>query len=228
MCVCIIPARGGSKRIPRKNIKAFCGKPLIQWSIAAALDASCFNRIIVSTDDVEIADIAIEAGACVPSLRPKYLSDDYTGTKDVISYCISTYLDKKEQENLVCCLYPTAPFVTAELIQKSKDLLLSHPLASMSFIAAQYSSPIQRAFSIDLDGFTSMLNPKMLNVRTQDLPKSYYDAGQLYWATVSNWSNSSNLLQQAIALVQPPWLVQDIDTCEDWKNAEYLFNQISN
>lgn len=224
MSICIIPARGGSKRIPKKNIKLFHGKPLIAWSITAALESSVFTDVIVSTDNQEIADVALQIGASVPFLRPASLSDDYSGTKDVISHCIKSGLrSDAPEETLVCCLYPTAPFVTPGLIEQAKDLFLKNTAASMSFIAARYSSPIQRSFTINDQGFTKMLDPSMLLVRSQDLPSCYYDAGQLYWSSIKNWTSNSNLLQNAVALIQRSWLVQDIDTIEDWQNAEILF-----
>ena len=223
MKVAIIPARGGSKRIPRKNIKEFCGKPMIAWSIEAALKSGCFDRVIVSTDDQEIADVAQQYGAQVPFMRPAELSDDYAGTIPVIKQAIE-WLNKNEQApNLVCCLYATAPFVSAEDIQQGLKQL-EQTQASYAFTVTSYAFPIQRAIKITATNHVEMFASEHFNTRSQDLEEAYHDAGQFYWGTAEAWTTEKMIFgTESTPVILPRHRVQDIDTPEDWMRAEWLF-----
>lgn len=223
MKVAIIPARGGSKRIPRKNIKEFCGKPMIAWSIEAALKSGCFDRVIVSTDDQEIADVAQQYGAQVPFMRPAELSDDYAGTIPVIKQAIE-WLNKNEQApNLVCCLYATAPFVSAEDIQQGLKQL-EQTQASYAFTVTSYAFPIQRAIKITATNHVEMFASEHFNTRSQDLEEAYHDAGQFYWGTAEAWVTEKMIFgAESTPVILPRHRVQDIDTPEDWDRAEWLF-----
>ena len=223
MRVCIIPARGGSKRIPRKNIKEFCGKPMIAWSIEAALKSGCFDRVIVSTDDQEIASVAKKYGAEVPFMRPAKLSDDYAGTIPVIKQAIE-WLNKNEQApNLVCCLYATAPFVSAEDIQQGLKQL-EQTQASYAFTVTSYAFPIQRAIKITATNHVEMFASEHFNTRSQDLEEAYHDAGQFYWGTAEAWTTEKVIFgTESTPVILPRHRVQDIDTPEDWDRAEWLF-----
>lgn len=223
MNVCLIPARGGSKRIPKKNIRKFHGKPMIAWSIESAKKSRCFDRIIVSTDDIEIAEIARMFGAEVPFLRPADLSDDYTGTLPVVKHALK-FLDSSgfHCKNL-CCLYATAPFV--QYTDLSNGLLLLDECAPNSFVftATDFAAPIERALRIDQEsGKSFMLNPQQFTMRSQDCELIYHDAGQFYWGCYQAWLNNGNLFEGSLPFVLPRWRVQDIDTEDDWIRAELL------
>lgn len=223
MNVCIIPARGGSKRIPKKNIYNFFNKPMIYWSIKAAKDSKCFEKIIVSTDDPEISMIAKNFGAEVPFLRPKELSDDKTPTQPVIKHAIK-WLEKAGYNlKYVCCLYATAPLLKSEDICKSHKIIVKSKEETMLFSATSFNYPIQRALIIDKEGFTSMLYPENLNKRSQDFEDTFHDAGQFYWATAKRWVTKNDILQFSMPYFLPRWRVQDIDTEEDLKYAKLLF-----
>jgi pseudaminic acid cytidylyltransferase len=225
MRLCVIPARGGSKRIPRKNIKEFCGKPMISWSIDAALQSGCFDRIVVSTDDVEIAELAAKCGAEVPFFRPEELSDDYTGTKAVIAHVIKR-LKLGESDAPVCCIYATAPFIQPADIRSGLDKLISSS-AKFSFAVTSYPFPIQRAIRLTKGNRVEMFNPDCFNTRSQDLDDAWHDAGQFYWGTVSAWLDESPIFStHSTAIVLPRYRVQDIDTAEDWRQAELLFSAL--
>jgi pseudaminic acid cytidylyltransferase len=227
MMLAVIPARGGSKRIPRKNIKLFCGKPIIAWSIEAALDCGCFDQVIVSTDDAEIADIAQQYGARVPFIRPVELSDDYTGTIPVISHAIEWFRERYKLPDQVCCIYATAPFVRASDIRNGLDILRSAD-CDFAFSVTSYPFPIQRAVRITGEGRVEMLNPECFNIRSQDLEDVYHDAGQFYWGKASAWLTGKTIFGLASAVVQlPRYHAQDIDTIEDWEMAEYLFHAVN-
>lgn len=221
MNIAIIPARGGSKRIPRKNVKSFCGKPMIGWSIEAARQSGCFGRIIVSTDDNGIAQIAQEQGAEVPFMRPVGLADDYTGTQAVIAHAVKTLaLDDTDR---VCCLYATAPFVLADDIQRGLQQL-DETNASYAFSVTSYAFPIQRAIRITEHGRVSMFQPEHFNTRSQDLEEAWHDAGQFYWAKAASWLISKPMFSSAAVPIKlPRHRVQDIDTPEDWQRAEWMF-----
>ena len=226
MKLCVIPARGGSKRIPRKNIRKFCGKPMIAWSIEAALKADIFERIIVSTDDLEIKDIALSCGAEVPFLRPDYLSDDHTDTRMVVEHEINILLSEGSKIDDVCCLYATAPFVTAEDIRKGHTKLMDAEKECAVYAAVSFPFPIQRAVFIDNQGYASAVDKTSLRMRSQDLPEAYHDAGQFCWATADTWLKQLQILDIGKPLIIPRWRAQDIDTEEDWIRAELMHQAI--
>lgn len=227
MNLAVIPARGGSKRIPRKNIKIFSGKPIIGWSIEAAIECGCFDKVIVSTDDDEIANVAREYGAEVPFKRPAELSDDNTGTIPVIHNAIDQ-LEKLGQEyDKVCCIYATAPFITSSDLLKGLELLEKEDCA-YTFSVASFSSPIQRAFYINKSNRVEMFYPEYFHTRSQDLKEAYHDAGQYYWGRVAAWKKEiSFFTTESMPVVIPRYRVQDIDSQEDWVQAELLFKTIN-
>lgn len=223
MKLAIIPARGGSKRIPRKNIKFFCGKPMIAWSIEAARLSGCFDRIIVSTDDDEIADVACAHGAEVPFMRPPELSDDHTGTIPVVAHAIDWINRNASPVGIACCLYATAPFVQAEDLQRGFDVLQQSG-TDYAFSVTSYAFPIQRAIRITAGQRIEMFNPQYFNSRSQDLEEAFHDAGQFYWGRAAAWLAGKPLFTRDAAPVpQPRHRVQDIDIAEDWERAEWLF-----
>ena len=223
MNLAVIPARGGSKRIPRKNIKPFCGKPIIAWSIEAAKSSGCFERIIVSTDDEEIGRMAEQWGADVPFSRPAELSDDYTGTIPVIAHAI-----RQEQQNgwdpaNVCCLYATAPFLDPDDLRHGLRVLEQGD-CDYAFSVTTYAFPIQRAIRITEAGRVEMFQPENFNTRSQDLEHAFHDAGQFYWGKANAWLEGSSIFgPDALPIITPRSRVQDIDTPEDWERAEYMF-----
>lgn len=226
MKVAIIPARGGSKRIPRKNIKDFFGKPMIAWSIEAALKSNCFDRIIVSTDDQEIAEIAKKYGAEVPFIRAAELSDDHVGTTPVIKQAIQWLTDHLQAPRLVCCIYATAPFVRAYDIQCGLEQL-EQTNASYAFTVTSYAFPIQRAIKITENNSVEMFSPEHFQTRSQDLEEAYHDAGQFYWGKVEAWMSEKVIFgSESTPVILPRHRVQDIDTLEDWDRAEWLFKAI--
>lgn len=224
--VAIIPARGGSKRIPRKNIKQFFGKPMIAWSIEAAKETGIFDRIIVSTDDDEIAKIAKEWGAEVPFIRPDELSEDHTATIPVITHGINWLLEQGEELEAVCCIYATAPFVDASDITKGYDELNTANWA-YTFSATDFSAPIFRSFKLSDNGGVEMFYPEHFNTRSQDLPDAYHDAGQFYWGKEDAWLKGKIFFSnESKPILIPRWRVQDIDTPSDWERAEKIALQI--
>ena len=228
MNICVIPARGGSKRIPRKNIREFCGKPMIAWSIGAAQASGCFDQIIVSTDDAEIAEVARHWGAEVPFRRPVELADDFAGTTPVVAHAVKWLQDIGQQIEAVCCLYATAPFVQPSDIKSGLVLLKQTASDRFVFTATGYASPIQRAVRIDpTSGEAHMWQPEYFSKRSQDLEPSFHDAGQLYWGRAQAWLQANNLFEGSKALILPRWRVQDIDTQEDWINAELMLKALS-
>ena len=226
MNLCVIPARGGSKRIPRKNIRDFCGNPIITFSIRAAIEADCFDKIIVSTDDAEIAELALTYGVEVPFIRPVELSDDFTGTVPVMGHAIEQAQILYGNVNYACCVYATAPFVTA------KDLKLGFKLINKScydyaFSVTNYAFPIQRAISITEQGQIAMFNPKYSLSRSQDLEEAWHDAGQFYWGTCEAWCGENPIFgEKSLPIKLPRHRVQDIDTLEDWNRAEWLYRAL--
>ncbi len=219
MKIAIIPARGGSKRIPKKNIREFNSKPIIAWSIQAAQESGCFDRVIVSTDSKEIANTAKLFGAEVPFLRDKNLSDDHTPTLPVISDAISRLEDEIE---FVCCIYPTAPFVKPDDISKGLKIIMEQKV-DFVFTATKYNYPIQRALRLDQDGTVSMLQPDQENVRSQDLEDTFHDAGQFYWGRSDAWLEGRPILNNSCILEVLESHSQDIDTEDDWRKAEIKF-----
>lgn len=222
MNLCIIPARGGSKRIPRKNIRNFCGKPMIAWSIQAAQLSGCFDKIIVSTDDQEIAKIADSYGALIPFIRPSSLSGDFTTTQEVVAHAICQMEVMGEYFNNVCCLYATSPFVLPVDLINSLELLKQSRSGTVVFAATSFPFPIERAIKIDENGYSRALNPLSSQKRSQDLESCFHDAGQFCWASPETWSSNINFFDCGRPLVLPRWRVQDIDTEEDWQMAEIL------
>jgi N-acylneuraminate cytidylyltransferase len=227
MKLAVIPARGGSKRIPRKNIKRFCGKPMIAWSIEAALQSGCFDQVIVSTDDAEISDVARQCGAQVPFIRPAALSDDYTGTTAVIAHAIEWFAAQDQLPDQVCCLYATAPFVSGDDLRTGLKVLTESG-ADYAFSVTSYAFPIQRAIRITAAQRIEMFNPEHFNTRSQDLEEAFHDAGQFYWGRASAWREGKMIFSPAsMPVLLPRHRVQDIDTNEDWLMAEYLFHALN-
>ncbi|MGX5078352.1 pseudaminic acid cytidylyltransferase [Enterobacter mori] len=223
MNVAIIPARGGSKRIPRKNIKEFCGKPMIAWSIEAAQKSGVFDRIIVSTDDEEIAEVARQYGAEVPFMRPEELSNDFAGTIPVIRHATDWLISHDCAVDFVCCIYATAPFIRAEDIVLGLGTLQEQQ-GDYAFTVSRFPYPIQRALKVSDEQRISMFSPDMFHVRSQDLEESWHDAGQFYWGTSSAWLNEKPIFSaDSYSIELPRERVQDIDTPEDWRVAEWLF-----
>jgi len=218
----LIPARGGSKRIPRKNIRPFRGRPMISWSIEAARAAGCFDHILVSTDDEEIAAVAGSYGAEVPFLRPAHLADDQATTQAVVQHAVHWCEQQGLAPQAVCCLYATAPFVQPADLVAAGQLLKQAPTGSFVFTATSFPFPIQRAIHIDAAGRSSMFHPEHFNTRSQDLEEAFHDAGQFYLARPETWATSLNLFDNGRPLILPRWRVQDIDTEEDWTYAELL------
>lgn len=225
MNLAVIPARGGSKRIERKNIKYFCGKPMIAWSIEAALKSNCFDKVIVSTDDPEIAEISEQYGATIPFYRPISLADDYTGTTAVVKHAIDTLNSKGESYRITACIYATAPFVTGRILQEAMQRLTTK-LPDFVFSVAEFSYPIQRALRMNSSGGVEMISPEHGPSRSQDLEKAYHDAGQFYLGQTSSWGTKSMFSSGSSPFVLPHYRVQDIDTLDDWKRAELMFRAL--
>lgn len=222
--LCIIPARGGSKRIPRKNIKPFMGKPIMAYSIEAALKSGLFDEVMVSTDDEEFAEIARNYGAEVPFLRSDKTSNDYAITADVIDEVLEKYQNIGRSFDIVCCLYSTAPFVTPGHLKTAFGLLDED--VDASFPVVEYSFPVQRSHRIDKNGFIKMVHPEYYISRSQDLEKTYHDAGQFYFVKVDVFKEEKMLwCKRTKPLVLSEMFVQDLDTENDWKMAElkYMF-----
>ena len=220
--IAIIPARGGSKRIPRKNIKDFFSKPLIAYSIEVALSSKLFDRVIVSTDDAEIAEIAREYGAEVPFIRSAELSDDFSSTTDVVKECVEKLKQKDYKFDFVCTIYATAPFLDAKYLKEAYQKL-KNSTAHMAFSVTTMPFPIQRTFKIDADGRCEMFTPQHYHSRSQDLEEAYQDAGQFYWENLNIPTDKIPFSKDSIPIVLPRHLVQDIDTLEDFKRAEVMY-----
>ena len=223
--IAIIPARGGSKRIPRKNIKEFHGKPLIAYSIETALKSKIFDKIVVSTDDKEIATIAKKYGANIIQ-RPKELADDYTGTWDVIDHAIEYLQQQGEEYDFVCTIYATAPFLQSKYLKEGFEKLKNSD-AINAFSATSMPFPIQRTFKLDSNERCEMFTPEHYNTRSQDLEEAYQDAGQFYWSKIGQKSNEVFFGKDSIPIIIPRYLVQDIDTMEDWHRAEIMYEVLN-
>lgn len=223
MRLAVIPARGGSKRIPRKNIKTFHGKPMIAWSIQAALGSGCFDEVWVSTDDAEIAQVAQEYGAKVPFLRPEELSNDFATTADVMQHAVNFFENENEiRPDYVCCLYATAPFVIQQDLRNGLSLIQAERVDYV-FSATTFPFPIQRAIKLTEQGHVEMFSPEYFNTRSQDLEEAWHDAGQFYWGTAEAWLNKSIVFSDQSKIVElPRYRVQDIDTIDDWVRAELI------
>ena len=222
MRIAIIPARGGSKRIPRKNIKAFRGKPMIAWSIQSAIESACFDDVVVSTDDEEIASVARSYGATVPFMRPNELSDDHTPTIPVLRHAVES-MEKMTASPIseACCIYATAPFVTPKFLKSGMNTLLADPDLDFAFSVASFPFPIQRALGLQKNGRVKMVYPEYELTRSQDLPERYHDAGQFYWFRRKGIFENDGVFSACSApVIIPRERVQDIDTEEDWRCAE--------
>jgi len=221
-CIAIIPARGGSKRIPRKNIKEFFGKPLIAYSIEIAIASKLFDKVVVSTDDDEIATIAKQYGAVVPFIRPKELSDDFTTSGDVVDHAIEYLKNQGEQIDFICTIYATAPLLQEKYLIDGFQKL-KNSTAHMAFSVTSMPFPIQRTFKITKDQRCEMFTPEHFRTRSQDLEEAYQDAGQFYWENLNNKADDIPFGKDSIPIILPRHLVQDIDTLEDWERAELMY-----
>ena len=222
MNIAIIPARGGSKRIPRKNIKEFCGKPMIAYAITAAKESGLFEHIIVSTDDEEIAQIARVCGAKTPFIRPAELANDYISTVPVIAHGIEICRTLGWTFEHVCCIYPSVPFIQIDDLRGALVRLTSSE-SDYCFPVTEYPSAIQRALKLLSNGKMQPIYPEFEIIRTQDLQQAYYDAGQFYWGKADKWLNNPKIHSNGIGYVIPNWRVVDIDTPDDWQRAELIY-----
>ena len=223
MRLAIIPARGGSKRIPRKNIKDFNGKPMIGWSIEAALESCSFDDVWVSTDDTEIAVVAEKFGAKVPFIRPAELADDHTGTSAVVRHAIRWAQQQQLKPEFVACIYATAPLLQPQMLNQAMQQLQQDPTLDYVFSGCRFSFPIQRALYRTEQGRVQAVDPTSIPKRSQDLAETFHDAGQFYCGRTQSWLDSKAVFSPSSYLYElPQHLVQDIDTAEDWLRAELL------
>ena len=222
MKLAVIPARGGSKRIPRKNIKLFAGKPMIAYAIELALHSGIFDAVIVSTDDEEIARISIQLGALVPFMRPTELADDHSPTVPVVAHAINQMQAAGFAPELVCCIYPGCPLLDPDDLRKGLALLESG-CSAYTFPVLTFPAPIQRALRRRVDGTTEPFDSKHTQTRSQDLEPAFYDAGQFYWGRASAWQGGVDIHLNCRTLIIPEWRAVDIDTPDDWSRAETLF-----
>jgi pseudaminic acid cytidylyltransferase len=223
MRLCVIPARGGSKRIPRKNIKFFFGQSMIGYSIKAAIASECFDKVIVSTDDQEIAEVAKSFGAEVPFMRPDELANDYTATIPVIKHAIEWFDDQGQPPSEVCCLYATAPLIQEDSIREAYKKMKQEK-ADYCFTVTSFAFPIQRAIKITVENRIEMFYPEHFETRSQDLEESYHDAGQFYWGKAEAFKQQKPLFSKSSTpYILSRHLVQDVDTPEDWKRAELMY-----
>jgi pseudaminic acid cytidylyltransferase len=226
MIVAIIPARGGSKRIPGKNIRLFAGKPIIVYSIAAAQKCGLFDRIVVSTDDAEIAAVARDCGAETPFVRPPELSDEHAGTIAVTGHAVTWLAEHGCDAELVCCIYATAPFLAAEDLRRGHDVLIESG-KTFAFSVTSFPFPIQRALRITQDGVVAAMHPQWIEWRSQDLEEAHHDAGQFYWGRAEGFRDKLSLYaDNAVPVILPRYRVQDIDTVEDWRQAELMYGAL--
>jgi pseudaminic acid cytidylyltransferase len=226
MKLALIPARGGSKRIPRKNLKPFAGRPVIAYSIEAALACGLFDHVVVSTDDEEIEAAARSCGAEVPFRRPPELADDHAGLMPVIRHAIEWYASRGEAPSHLCCILATAPFVRAEHLRQAHDRLLAsgHDYA---FPVTTFPCPIQRALNIGADGTVTPRFPDMTGARSQEMGEAWHDAGQFYWGRAQAFLDDVAVLSSAsLAIKVPRHAAQDIDTAEDWQTAELMYEAL--
>jgi len=223
MNIAIITARGGSKRIPRKNIKSFLGYPIIRYSIYAALKSHCFDEVMVSTDDKEIAKISKKLGAKVPFFRSAKNSGDHVSTVSVIEEVLLEYKKRGQIFEYTCCIYPTAPFITSEKLKKGYQLIRKFK-AEAAIPVVRYSYPIQRALKIDDQGRLKMIHPENMFKMSQEFVPAYHDSGQFYWLRISSFLKQRRLFaKKTVAIEIPESEVQDIDVKEDWKIAEIKY-----
>ncbi len=226
MRIAVIPARGGSKRIPRKNIRIFGGKPMIAYAIAAARESGLFEHVIVSTDDFEIARISLSLGAAVPFMRPTGLAGDYIPTVPVIAHAIRECQASGCAPTEVCCIYPGVPLIDITDLVATEGLLQQRIEAEYAFPVVQFPAPIQRALRRLPDGSVTPFDANQVNTRTQDLEPVYHDAGQFYWGRVSAWLSGVSIHTNSVTILLPSWRVVDIDSEDDWRRAELLYEAI--
>jgi pseudaminic acid cytidylyltransferase len=227
MNVAVIPARGGSKRIPRKNIREFAGKPMIAHSIECAIKSDLFSRLIVSTDDEEVAEIALAFGAEVPFRRPPELSDDQATTTAVMAHSVKWLMEQSSDVSAVCCIYATAPFIRPDDLKRGLAVLESGRWEYV-FSATDYAFPVFRSFHKNTAGGLKMLFPEHSNTRSQDLPEVFHDAAQFYWGRPHAWLQSLQIFDvHSTMIFVPRWRVQDIDTEEDWIRAEAMMQYVA-
>ena len=221
--IAIIPARGGSKRIPKKNIKDFLGKPIIAYSIQLAVSSKLFDKVIVSTDDEEIKDVAIKYGADVPFIRPKEIADDFTGTHEVVGHAVKWLEDNYKKIDYVCCIYPTAPLIQKDDLIKGYKIIKTGKWNSV-MAATNFSYPIFRSFENLPNGGLKMFFPEHYSSRSQDLPEAYHDAGQFYWAKPEIWKEKPKGYDDKTSLIKiPNFRVKDLDTFDDWDSLEIIY-----
>nr|WP_136249835.1 pseudaminic acid cytidylyltransferase [Ningiella ruwaisensis] len=232
MNIAIIPARGGSKRIPRKNIRPFQGKAIIAYPIEAALESGVFSKVYVSSDDEEVGEVAKRYGASLLPLRPAKLSDDHTGTSAVMRYELSNLVKEQTDKSgtslnridYCCCIYATTPLLTPDALQKAWEMLQSNQGLDYVFSAARFSFPIQRALLKSENGGVQAFDPQSIKKRSQDLPECFHDAGQFYFGKTDAWLQQNAVFsEKSEMLILPPHRVQDIDTPDDWEHAERLY-----
>ncbi len=222
MKLAVIPARGGSKRIPRKNIRDFAGQPMIAYAIRAAQGSGLFDSIVVSTDSDEIAEVARQFGAEVPFMRPASLADDHTPTVPVIAHAIDAVSASGRPPSLVCCIYPGCPLLDPADLRAGLSLLLDRK-AHYAFPVLHFPAPIQRALRRRNDGSVTPFQPEHSQTRSQDLEPAFYDAGQFYWGHARAWTDGIDIHRNGVALIVPSWRAVDIDTPDDWHRAEALY-----
>lgn len=224
MRIALIPARGGSKRIPRKNVKPFAGRPMIAWAIDAARQAGVFDHIVVSTDDTEIAAVSLAHGAELPFTRPADLATDEAGTIPVVQHALQALQAQGWDVQQLCCLYPAVPLLQPDDLRSALDLLDSSG-DDFVFALQAFERPVQRALRCDAAGRVQPMFPQHLATRTQDLEPAYHDAGQFYWGRSAAWRTGTSPLAGGRGLLLPPGRAVDIDTPADWARAEALFAQ---
>jgi len=224
MKIAIIPARGGSKRIPKKNIKSFVGKPMISYAIDRAIESGIFSKVFVSTDNKEIAKVAIESGAEVPFFRQEDISDDFTPTVPVVADAVNRLQQLGHVFDDVCCIYPCVPFILTEDLVNSFELFIKNQ-ADYCFPITEFPSATQRALKFSTESLIEPVDKQYELTRTQDLEKTFYDAGQFYWGKANTWLENKTIHSNSCGYILPGWRVMDIDTEDDWKRAE-IMNEI--
>lgn len=227
MRLAVIPARGGSKRIPRKNIRLFAGRPMIAYAIATARHSGLFDHIVVSTDDAEIAAIARKEGAELPFVRPVELADDHTPTLPVMAHAVHACRELGWDVNETCCIYPGVPLIRPADIAEGLCLLEACGHAGYVFPVTPFPAAIQRALKRDTEGRVRPFDPQYVNTRTQDLEPAYHDAGQFYWASARTWLSSDSIHVNGRTFILPEWRSVDIDTPADWERAESLYRALA-
>jgi N-acylneuraminate cytidylyltransferase len=228
--IAVIPARGGSKRIPHKNIRPFHGRPMLAWPIAAATASGLFDRIVVSTDDPEIAEVARACGAETPFLRPAELADDHGGVAPVVRHAIQELgASLGATIDFACLIYPTAPTLRPEFLREGFEVLAARPDKAYALSVTSFPAPIQRGLRITADRTLEAMHPEHRLTRSQDLEPAYHDAAQFCWGRTQAWLSETPIFSEAsLPVVLPRWLVQDVDTPEDWRRAELMFAALNN